>query len=78
MTFQANSRQNRPQKGNERQRWTVYDDKGEEIAQAGSIRIYTPNGKRNFTVNLKDKNSKAKKIELFDALSKQKIMEKAI
>lgn len=56
----------------------VYDDKGEEIAKAGPIRIYTPNGKRNFTVNLKDKNSKAKKIELFDALSKQKIMEKAI
>ena len=56
----------------------VYDDKGEEIAQAGPIRIYTPNGKRNFTVYLKDKNSKAKKIELFDALSKQKIMEKAI
>ena len=55
----------------------VYDEKGEEIGKSG-VRIYAPNGKRNLSITLKDKNVKAKKIELFDALSKQKIMEKAI
>lgn len=55
----------------------VYDEKGNEIGKSG-VRIYAPNGKRNLSITLKDKNVKAKKIELIDALSKQKIMEKAI
>lgn len=55
----------------------VYDAKGEEIGRAGPVRIYTPNGKRNLTINLKS-GTKPAKIELNDALTNKKLTEKAL
>lgn len=55
----------------------VYDAKGEEIGRAGPVRIYTPNGKRNLTINLKS-GTKPTKLELNDALTNKKLTEKAL
>lgn len=55
----------------------VYNAKGEEIGRAGPVRIYTPNGKRNLTINLKS-GTKPAKLELNDALSNKKLTEKAL
>lgn len=55
----------------------VLDDKGEEIGRAGPLRIYTPNGKRNLTINLKS-GTKPAKLEFDDALTNKKLTEKAL
>ena len=55
----------------------VFDNKGEEIGRSGMVRIYTPNGKRNLTIDLKS-GTKPNKIELDDALTNQKLMEKVL
>ena len=55
----------------------VYDAKGDEIGHSGPVRIYTPNGKRNLTINLKS-GTKPAKLELNDALTNKKLTEKAL
>lgn len=55
----------------------VLDAKGKEIGHAGPVRIYTPNGKRNLTINLKS-GTKPAKLELNDALTNKKLSEKAL
>lgn len=55
----------------------VYDAKGNEIGHMGPVRIYTPNGKRNLTINLKS-GTKPAKLELNDALTNKKLAEKAL
>ena len=55
----------------------VFNDKGEEIGHSGMVRIYTPNGKRNLTIDLKA-GTKPYKLELDDVLTKKKLMEKVL
>ena len=66
-------------KGNisSRLNFKVLDAKGEEIGRVQSVRIYTPNGKRNLSINLKS-GTKPAKLELYDVLTNKKISEQAL
>ena len=55
----------------------VRDARGGEVGKVGPVRIYTPNGRRNLSIDLKS-GSKPVRIELYDALTEEKIAEKAI
>lgn len=57
----------------------VLDTKGNEIGRNGPLRIYTPNGKRNVSVQL-DKEAKTKPaiIRLENAVTKKEILQKQI
>lgn len=66
-------------KGNVSSRFNlvVRDAKGGEVGRAGPVRIYMPNGRRKLSVELKS-GTKPVRLELYDALTEEKIAEKAI